>query len=141
MTLETRHFGTIEVEDQDVVVFPEGLPGFDGSKRFTLLGKGDLDTSIFWLQSVDEPEIALVVVDPFAIYEDYYVDVDDEEVAVLQIQDQQHILTLCVMVIPEDVKQSRVNLRAPILINLQTSLGKQILQRNEELPIRYFLMQ
>jgi flagellar assembly factor FliW len=40
MTLETRHFGTIEVDDQDVVIFPEGLPGFDGSKRFTLLGKG-----------------------------------------------------------------------------------------------------
>ncbi len=82
-----------------------------------------------------------MVVDPFAIYQDYYVDVDDEEVSVLQIQDQQQLLTLCVMVIPEDVKQSRVNLRAPILINLQTSLGKQILQRNEELPIRYFLMQ
>jgi flagellar assembly factor FliW len=141
MTLDTRHFGTIEVEEQDIVIFPEGLPGFEDNKRFTLLGKGEVGTTIFWLQSVDDPMIALVVLDPFAIYEDYYVDVDDGEVSVLNITDQKHLLTLCVMVIPEDVKQSRVNLRAPILINLENNIGKQILQRNEDLPIRYFLMQ
>jgi len=140
ISLDTRHFGMIQVDEGDVIVFPEGIPGVEGSKRFTLLGTDKVGTSFFWLQSIERPDIALVVLDPFAVYENYSVDVADEELAVLKIRDTERILTLCVVVIPEDIKQIRTNLKAPILINLENNLGKQVMQHNDALPIRYFLL-
>ncbi len=139
--LDTRHFGPIEVADADVVTFPNGIPGVEGSMRFTLLGRGKDSAPFFWLQSLDQPETALVVIDPFAIYDGYSVDVDDEEIAELGIRDPERILTLCVVVIPEDIKQMRANLKAPILINLENNVGKQVMQHNDALPIRFFLIQ
>lgn len=140
-TLMTKHFGEIQVDDRDVLVFPDGLPGFEEHTQFTLLGKEEAPTPFFWLQSMENMDLALVVVDPFSIYEDYTVDVADEEIEVLQISDPDHVMTLCVVVIPEDVKQMRANLKAPLLINLLNNVGKQVMQQNDSLPIRYFLLQ
>ncbi len=141
ISLDTKHFGTIQVDEKEVLFFPEGIPGIEESKKFTLLGKNEGKTPFFWLQSIDLPEIALVVMDPFAVYEDYSVDVDDEDLSLLNIHNPERILTLCVVVIPEDKKQMRANMKAPILINLDNNTGKQVMQRNDALPVRYFLLQ
>lgn len=141
ISLDTKHFGPITVDDGDIVIFPEGIPGFEDGKKYTLLGKDEDAVPFFWLQSLDDKDFALVVIDPFAVYEDYSVDVDDDEITVLGVRDPERILTLCVVVIPEDMKQMRANLKAPILINLENNIGKQIVQHNEALPIRYFLLQ
>ena len=141
ISIDTKHFGPIQIEEHDDVIFPEVIPGFEESKRFTLLGKNDGSAPFFWLQSLDHPDVSLVVMDPFAIYDQYSVEVADEELEVLAIKDPERIMTLCVVVIPEDVKQMRANLKAPILINLENNVGKQVMQHNDALPIRYFLLQ
>lgn len=140
MELKTEAFGLIQVEDGDIVIFPDGLPGFEELTKFTLLGKDVSESPFFWLQSLEKSTLALVVADPFALYEEYVVDVDDEDVAVLQVGNTDQVLTLCVVNIPEDIHQMRVNLKAPILINLQNNLGKQVIQK-ADLPVRYFLLQ
>lgn len=141
IALETRHFGPVQVDENEVLIFPEGIPGFEDSVRFVLLGKTEAEIPFFWLQSIDHPEIAFVVVDPFTVYEDYQVNVDDSELDILGIGNPERILTLCIVVIPEDIKQMRANLKAPILINMDTNTGKQVLQNNDSLPVRYFLIQ
>lgn len=139
--LDTKQFGVIQVDERDVIDFPEGLPGFEACHKFTLLGREEGSNPFFWLQGVDMPNVSMVVMDPFAIYDDYSVDVADEELATLGIRDPERILTLCVVVIPEDVKQMRANLKAPILVNLENNIGKQVMQHNDALPIRFFLLQ
>ena len=141
ISIDTKHFGPIQIDERDVVVFPEGIYGFEESKRFTLLGKNDGAAPFFWLQSLDQPDVSLVVMDPFAIYDEYSVEVADEELETLAINDPERIMTLCIVVIPEDVKQMRANLKAPILINMENSVGKQVMQHNDSLPIRFFLLQ
>lgn len=140
-SLETRHFGIIEVDEKDVLSFPEGMPGFESCKQYTLLGREGGVTPFFWLQGIDQPEIALVVVDPFSIYEEYSIDVDDAEVEILEIDDAKNILILCVVVVPDDIKGMRANLRAPLLINLKNNVGKQVLQNRDDLPMRYLILQ
>ncbi len=137
----TKHFGEMQVEEQDILCFPDGLPGFEENHQFTLLRNGNTPTPFLWLQCIDNPDLAMVVVDPFAIYENYTVDVADEEIADLGLTNPEKIMTLCIVVIPEDFKQMRANLKAPLLINLENRVGKQVLQHNDELPIRYFLLQ
>ncbi len=140
MQVQTRHFGLINVDEKDILCFPCGVPGFEDARKFTLLGKEDNDTPFFWLQSVDQPELSFVVTDPFAIKQDYFVDVDDEEVEELQIKDSDKILTLAIVTIPEDINNLSANLKAPVLINLQNNIGKQIIMKNETFPVKYYIM-
>lgn len=139
MQLETAHFGVINIEEEDVIYFPVGIPGFENSKKYVLIGN-EADTSVFfWLQSVDVPELCFVVTDPFMVYDGYGVDVDDADVELLKIADTNKVLTLTIVIIPENINEIRVNLKAPILINMDQKIGKQIIQQSDNLPIRYYL--
>jgi len=139
MQLKTVNFGEIEINEEDVIIFPEGIPGFEDSKKYVLIGNESNEAVFFWLQSVDIPELCFVVTDPFMVYDGYGVDVEDEDVELLELTDPKKVLTLTIVVIPENINEIRVNLKAPILINMEKKLGKQIIQKNDNLPIRYYL--
>lgn len=139
MQIETAHFGVIDVNEEEVIYFPEGIPGFENSKKFSLIGNDSEEVVFFWLQSVDNPELCFVVTDPFMVYDGYGVDVEDDDVELLKITDANKVLTLTIVIIPENINEIRVNLKAPIIINVGKRLGKQIIQKNESLPIRYYL--
>jgi len=139
MQLNTVHFGEIEYSEDEVIYFPEGIPGFEDTKKYILIGNESDDAVFFWLQSVDAPELCFVVTDPFMIYDGYGVDVEDEDVELLELTDPKKVLTLTIVVIPENINEIRVNLKAPILINMEKKLGKQIIQKNDNFPVRYYL--
>lgn len=139
MQLETAHFGVIDINEDDFIYFPEGIPGFENSKKYALIGNDTGEAVFFWLQSIDMPELCFVVTDPFMVYDGYGVDVDDEDVELLKITDTNKVLSLTIVIIPEDINEIRVNLKAPILINMEKKVGKQIIQKNDNLPIRYYL--
>ncbi len=139
MYIETEYFGRIEISDDDIMTFPEGIPGFEELKRFTLLSIGEDFVNFFLLQSVDRPEISFIVTGMFVIYNGYEVHIEDDDLELLGITSPDTVLTLAIAVIPEDPKDIRVNLKAPVIINVDKKLGKQILQQNESLPIRYYL--
>ncbi len=140
MQLQTRHFGEITVNENDILYFPSGLPGFENVKKYTLLGRGEADTLFFWLQSIDEPNLAFVVTDPFSINPEYFVDADDSEMEEIDIKNPEDVLTLAIVTVPENVKNTSVNLRAPVLINLKNNMGKQIVMKNETFPVKYYIM-
>lgn len=137
--LKTPHFGVIEYHDSEIIYFPEGLPGFENTRNYILIGYGAEDAIFFWLQCLDIPELCFIVTDPFVVYNNYCVDIDDEDVKFLQITDSNKVLTLAIVVIPEDIKQTRVNLKAPITINLEKMIAKQIIQKDENAPLKYYL--
>jgi FliW protein. len=140
MQLNTKHFGVIEVDEKEILYFPSGIPGFENVRKFVLLGRQEADSPFFWLQCVDKPDLAFVVTDPFYIKEDYYVDVDDEEIAEIEINDPENVLTLAIVTIPEDIRFMTVNLKAPVLINMKNNMGKQIIMKNDTFPVRYYIL-
>ena len=80
MKVDTRWFGTIDIDDEKIITFDLGVIGFEDCKKFTLIydvDKGD-EASIMWLQSLDEPELALPMLKPELIKEDYDPIVEDE---------------------------------------------------------------
>jgi flagellar assembly factor FliW len=139
MQLNTAHFGDIEISEEEIINFPEGIPGFEDNKKYVLIGNESNEAVFFWLQSIDSPELCFVVTDPFMVYDGYTVDVADEDVELLGITDSNNVLTLTIVIIPENMNEIRVNLKAPILINVEKKTGKQIIQKNDNLPIRYYL--
>ncbi len=140
MQLNTKYFGVIEIDEKEILYFPLGIPGFENVKKFTLLGKQDNETPFFWLQGVDDPELAFVVTDPFAVNDNYFVDADDDEIKEISVKDPDRILTLAIVTVPEDIRKISVNLKAPLLINMDNNRGMQVIMKNETFPVKYYIM-
>lgn len=141
MQLNTKHFGLINIDENGILDFPEGIPGFESTKRFVLLGKDEKESPFQWLQGVDNSDLALVVIDPKLFKPDYLVDVDDDQVEILNIKDANSVLVLSIVVVPEDISKMTANLKAPILINTENRKGKQVVVDKGDYQIRHYIME
>ena len=84
MTIETKLFGEIVVDESKLISFPQGIIGFPDLKDFLLVHDGEGESNIKWMQSVQEPAFAMPVVDPLTIIPDYNPDIEDEHIVVQQ---------------------------------------------------------
>ena len=133
LKINTNYFGEIEIDDKEIIIFKEGMIGFEGINRFALVGETDL--FVEWLQSVDET-ISFAVMDPFIADSDYSFEIPDNVIEELNIKDKNEILIRTVVIIPEDITKIRTNLQAPIIINLKEKMAMQIML-DDTYPIRY----
>ncbi len=135
MRVETDRFGDFELEEKNKIIFPSGLPGFEDLREFIVL-KIMETKPIYWLQSIEDKYISLPVIIPFEIFEDYCIEIDDEEMNDLNIKSQNDILIMNVVVIPEDIKKMTANMAAPIIINAKRGIGKQVLIDARDLSVK-----
>ncbi len=135
MEVRTRHWGVVEVDDNRVIHFPQGLPGFPASRDFALVGEPG--AVFLWLQSVDEPHVALPVADPFPLFAGYEVPLDEEDVEVLSVSSPQEVAVLVVVTVRSDPLQATANLAAPILVNTTRRLARQKVLAQPAYPVRH----
>lgn len=135
MQIETR-FGTSETHEEKIINFPAGLPGFEELHRFIIIEASNTKP-IYWLQSVEDKDIALPVIISFAVLNDYNINIRENELDDLCVESKNDLLVLNVVVIPEDMTKMTVNLAAPVVINAKRGIGKQIIIDATELPLRY----
>ena len=141
MKVETKWFGTIDVSDKQILTFEKGIIGFEDWKEYTLIfdaQKGVEETTIYWLQAIDEPTLALPVMDPQLVYENYDPIVEDEVITSLggDVEDA-NLLVVCTMTVPEKLEDMTINLKAPIIINLDANRGVQVIADNDDYQVRY----
>ncbi len=135
MRISTSRFGEIEVADEKIIEFKEGLPGFEQCKHFTLISS--VETEPFhWLQAVEEPDIAMAVVNPFVMFPEYAPRVSEASLADIGSPSDEDILLLTVAVIPREVSKMTSNLVSPILINAKANLGRQVILEGSDYQIR-----
>ena len=127
MRVSTTRFGELEIDEDIIITFPRGIPGFLKLRRFFLVpadDKGDIQ----WLQSLEDPDMALVLVDPFKYFRDYLFEIPDSELEELGIKEPSQVLTVTVVTIPLDNPgAATANLVAPIIINTSVNKGKQVI--------------
>lgn len=135
ITIETAKFGTVTLNEENVIHFENGILGFEKIKRFFLI-PSENSNIIFWLQAIDDPCISIPCIDPLKICGDYDPLVDEEELKQLGADGNKDDLTvLCVLLIPHNFKESTVNLAAPIVINNENMKAKQIILQRENYPV------
>jgi len=134
--IETERFGSFEMDERKSVDFPAGLPGFEDLHTFIII-KTNETQPLYWLQSTENKYIALPVVVPFEIVDEYTIQIRDDELRGLKVESQDDLLIMNVVVIPEDITKMTVNLAAPIIINAKLGLGKQIVIDAKEMPLRF----
>ena len=138
MKAATRLFGEIEIDESKIITFEDGIIGFPDMKKFTLIFDEEKEgrSSISWLQSMDEPEIAFPVMDPLFVCETYNPSVEDELLKNLGTIKEDNLYVLVTVTVPQDIKELAVNLKAPIVINTDTRKASQIIVE-DDLPVRY----
>jgi flagellar assembly factor FliW len=139
--LKTRHFGEIEYDPTRVITFPHGIPGFPDSTHYLLMSENDDEDMFYWLQSVDNGDVAFTLMDVYKVLPDYDPHVDEEEFAELGDVTGDSLDIYNIVVIPDYVRHMRVNLRAPVVINNETGLGKQVICTNDDYPIRFMIFE
>ena len=139
MLVKTKHFGEIELEEEKIITFDEGLIGFEDKKRYTILFNNESKSkgTISWLQSLDEPMLALPVVSPIVAMADYNPIVEDEVLASLGELNDENLVILLTLTVPSDLTKMTVNLKAPIIMNADTRKGCQAIAENSDYVVRY----
>ena len=135
MQVDTLRFGTVEVDENKLIIFNDGIPGLEQYKKYALLQFED-SYPIVWLQSMEDTGICLPVLDTFKVLPEYVFDIDESDVKALEITSPDELHVVSVVVIPEDIQGMTVNLAAPVLINTKTGKAKQVVLSGSEYNVR-----
>lgn len=125
MQVKSTRFGGFDVPEEKVLTFPDGLLGFEGLKRYVFLDH-DAQSPFKWLQSVDDPEVAFVVISPTEFLTDYVVELGRDDVVKLGLKDASDAAVYVLVVIPEDPSAMTANLQGPLVVNAERRVGRQV---------------
>lgn len=139
MKINTKIFGEIEISDDKVITFENGIIGFPELKRFALLHDEERGTNvgIRFMQSLDEPAFAMPVMDPLIVKPDYDPEVNDELLAAAGNVTGDNILVLVTATIPSDLTQMSVNLQGPFVINVEEHKACQVIVEGGDYPVKF----
>jgi flagellar assembly factor FliW len=136
---DTTRFGKIQIEESELIGMRGSILGFEQHKRFVLLTVED-NTPLMWLQSVEDPAIAFVVINPRIVKPDYAPAISDGDLELLDIQGTEEIALLSIVTLRSDPFRATANLRAPILINAEKRLAKQVILDDSGYPIQHDIL-
>ncbi|WP_432407095.1 flagellar assembly protein FliW [Wukongibacter sp. M2B1] len=137
MKLNTKHFGEVEVEEENIIFFSEGIPAFENVKKYVIIKNPNSELPFDWLQGVDEPNLTFVIVNPFLFKENYEFDIPQATIDSLAIESQKDIFIYCIVTVPENVTETTMNLKAPIIINIKEKRGRQLVLETDEYEVKY----
>ncbi len=138
MRVNTSRFGSVDVDEDRVITFPNGLLGFAAYQRYVLF-QGTDDSHFYWLQSLDAPDLAFVVTDPTSFVPDYQVPLQSEQVQGLGIQSPSDAQVFVIV-----NKRGRVlsgNLQGPLVVHARTRMGQQLVLADRRYHTRVPLME
>lgn len=136
MQIETKFFGLREVAEDDIITFEHGIPGFEDNHDYTIMQYKE-GSPFFVLQSLQLPDLALILIEFSQISPGFSFDISDDDVTELGLTDAANAITYAVAVLPADISKATVNLAAPIIICNQTKKAKQIIINNPAYSLRH----
>ena len=139
MLVKTKSFGEIDLGEDKIITFEKGLMGFENFTKYTILfdNDGENKGNIMWFQSVEEPALALPVINPLYVKKDYDPEVNDSFLKPLGEITNENLCILLALTVTENVENTTANLKAPILINADTRKGCQAIVENADYVVKY----
>lgn len=135
MIIQTSRFGQVQLNNEDIITFSEGLLGFQDLRTFVLLD--DPNDDIFaWLQSCESPAIAFPVLEPELFSETYKINLSKSDLEILQMPDSKKARAFCIVTIPDDPTMMTANMKAPIIVNVDKKRARQCVLQDNHLAIR-----
>jgi len=129
LKITTRQFGEVELNEEEIVTFPEGLVGLEDKRRYVILGRPE-EEPFKWLQCIDDPEIAFIIIDPMLFAGDYAFDIDDETTSKINLARPEDILLFVIVTLQDDFRKMTANLLGPIIVNGRNRRAIQMVLHN-----------
>ena len=139
MLVQTRHFGEVDLDESKIIHFENGILGFENFKNYTLLydAEDGKKPDVSWLQSLEEPALAIPVISPFIVKPDFNPSVEDELLKPLGEFTEDNIIVLVSITVPVVIENITANIKAPFIINPDTRKGIQVIIENTDYEIKY----
>lgn len=138
MIIDSR-IGRREIDEERIIVFPRGLIGFEHLRQYVLLQIGE-KSSLLMLQSVEDPQVGLLVADPYSFVKDYKVNIGNAEQLILQAETKDEIAVLVTVTIPAGrPEETSLNMLGPVIINHVKKAGLQVPQTHTNTPAKVFI--
>jgi flagellar assembly factor FliW len=134
MKVVTSRFGELDIGDDRVIEFPLGILGFADYKRWILL-QASPQSAFFWLQSVDDANLAFILAQPQTFFNDYQVRIQAEELHSIALEDAAdgEVFVICNKV----GDHVTVNLQGPLVFNARTKQARQVVLSDRRLTTRH----
>jgi flagellar assembly factor FliW len=138
MLVKTKYFGEVDLDEKKVLTFENGMMGFEEFKKYTILYdiEKEQESTISWLQSLDEPDLAFPVINPFILDQSYNPTVNDEYLESLGKFEEADLVVLLTVTVPEKIENITANFKAPIVINAAAAKGCQVIVENQDYKIK-----
>ncbi|TAH69454.1 MAG: flagellar assembly protein FliW [Anaerolineaceae bacterium] len=140
MLVKTKHFGEIDLDEDKIIIFDQGILGFEDCKRYAIIYDNDSGErpDITWLQNIEEPALAIPVISPFLIRPDFNPTAPDALLSSLGEITPENLVVLVSVTIPSDVSKISANLKAPFVINADSKKGCQVIVDDADYEIKYY---
>jgi flagellar assembly factor FliW len=140
MIIQSSRFGTIDVKEERIITFKDGLLGFPDAKKF-IVADDPLDVSLpfKWLICVDQPELAFLVTDPGIFFKDYVFDLTEDDRTKIGAQSEDDVSVIALLTVPADPKKITANLRGPLVINWKTLVGRQVILKGTHYTTKHYI--
>ena len=137
--IDTKYFGKTEIDENQIITFPKGLPAFEDHKEFSLLALPE-NSLYYCLQSTTQPDIAFLLIDPWDFFPKYDIHIPQVDLKELSIENQEQVQVYNIITIPQNPNDMSANLLGPIVINKATLRAKQIILHESEYHTKHFLL-
>jgi flagellar assembly factor FliW len=138
MTVETTRFGQLDVDPCRVITVPRGLIGFPSAQRFIMFEHSP-GLPFQWLQSLDNPSLAFIVIDPHTFFPDYEIEIAEEEARGLGIRDPDEAQVLTMVTIRRAPNEVTTNLVGPLVVGVNSRQAAQIVLNGDQYTTRHRL--
>lgn len=140
LVLESFHYGKIVYDKSEIIKFDKGLLGFEDLKNF-IVREIEENKSFKLLHSLEDSQIAFVVINPFEFKSNYEIDIEEDILERLNIKNESDVMILNTVTLNNDPSKITTNLRAPIVINVLNKMAEQVILKTEDYKIKHSLME
>ena len=138
MKIQTREFGMIEVEEDAIYEFPDGIYGFELEKKFAIFSRQIEDCSFLYLQSIGSLFPCFLVFEPWDMHPNYIPPLTKEDLEAFQVDSIDDLIFLVIATVPTKLEELSINIKSPIVLNPKTRKAKQIILQNSDYGVRYY---
>ncbi len=140
MEIQTKYHGVIEIYENEIIYFENGIPGFSEQDKFTIIPLDDEGTFLI-LQSLNSSNLAFVVVNPFNYFPKYNFTLEDSVVEKLGISSPVDVIVYIILTVEDPFENTTANLQAPIIINSKNQQAKQVVLNNDKYTTRHKILE
>jgi len=139
--IETKPFGKMQIDERQILDFPDGILGFENYTQFALIEESQ-ESPFKWLQSLTELDLAFIVIQPDLFAPDYRPVLGQEDLDGIGLVSLDEAVVMTIVTIPNDNPQKMTaNLQGPVIINPKNGKAKQFISKNENHPVRKMILE